>query len=87
VCFFYEKFSLALKMIQKALELDAARSVIWLQLGYCQQALGMIAVAGESFVQARELDPRCVEATMAQRQLAVPGGWERVRSWWRRLTN
>jgi len=85
IYYFYEKFSLALKMIQKALSHDAARSVVWLQLGYCQQALGMVALAGESFQQARELDPQCFKATMAQRQLAPPSVWAAVRSWWHRI--
>src|SRR5580693_8081613 len=40
IYYYYSKFSLALQMAQQALALDATRSVIWMQLGYCQSALG-----------------------------------------------
>jgi tetratricopeptide (TPR) repeat protein len=63
--FFYEKFALALKLAQTALTFDSARSVVWLQIGQCQRALGMIAPAEISFQQALQLDSRCREAELA----------------------
>jgi len=62
---YYKKFSLALQMAQQALALDAARSVVWLQLGYCQTALGLTVQATESFEQVRQLDPQNYEVTAA----------------------
>jgi tetratricopeptide (TPR) repeat protein len=62
---YYSKFSLALQMAQQALAVDAARSVVWLQLGYCQTALGLTALATESFEQVRQLDPQNREVTAA----------------------
>lgn len=55
---FYEKFSIALKYAQQALALAPSRAVVWMQLGYCQQGLGLFGPAQHSFVQARQLDPR-----------------------------
>jgi len=55
---FYDKFSLALKYAQQALALAPSRAVVWLQLGYCQQGLGLFGAAQHSFLQARQLDPR-----------------------------
>jgi tetratricopeptide (TPR) repeat protein len=63
--FYYEKFALALKLVQQALTFDATQAVVWLQLGKCQQALGMIAPAEMSFQQALQLDSRCREAEHA----------------------
>jgi tetratricopeptide (TPR) repeat protein len=59
---YYAKFALALKHAQQALACDSARAVVWLQLGCCQKALGMIALAQTSFEQALQLEPRCREA-------------------------
>src|SRR5216684_9224132 len=38
--FYYEQFALALKMLQRSIELNAGHFVLWLELGRCQQALG-----------------------------------------------
>ena len=57
IYYYNNKFSLALQMAQQAVALDAARSVIWLQLGYCQAALGLTTLANESFEQVRQLNP------------------------------
>src|SRR5207302_3210520 len=42
---FYQQFALALKLLQKAVELNAAHFLLWLELGRCQQALGLIGPA------------------------------------------
>ena len=67
--FFYNKFALALKVVQQALAFDSTRAVVWLQLGKCQQALGMNAPAEMSFQQALELDRNCREAEHALTEL------------------
>ncbi len=71
--FYYAKFALALKLIQQALTSDSTRAAVWLQLGKCQQALGMVAPAEMSFQQALELDSRCREAERALGELQQVG--------------
>jgi tetratricopeptide (TPR) repeat protein len=78
--FFYKKFALALKLIQQALAFDSARAVIWLQLGKCQQALGMNAPAEMSFQQALELDGNCRDAERALAELQNAGWFGSVRA-------
>ena len=78
--FFYAKFALALKLAQKALTCDSTRSVIWLQIGQCQQALGMIAPAEISFQQALQLDFRCREAEQALGDLKGVGWFGSLRA-------
>jgi tetratricopeptide (TPR) repeat protein len=81
----YEQFVLALKLLQQALEWNAGHFVLWLELGRCQQALGLIAPARNSFTQAEQLNPNCSEARAAQVQLVEVGFWPRLRGWSRRL--
>jgi len=73
IYYYHKKFSLALKMTQQALSQDAARCVLWLQLGYCQAALGFDTVAATSFEQALQLEPRCREASSARAKLSRVG--------------
>lgn len=87
IYFYYEKFSLALKVIQQALTLDTGQCVIWLQIGLCQQALSLVSLAGDSLEQARQLNPRCVDAAIALREMAHPSLTTRLHNWWRRLCN
>jgi tetratricopeptide (TPR) repeat protein len=56
---FYEQSAKALKFAQQALALDAARAILWQQLGRCEAALGISAKAQQSFERARELDRNC----------------------------
>lgn len=77
---FYEKFALALKLAQTALTFDSVRSVVWLQIGQCQQALGMIAPAEISFQQALQLDSRCREAEQALADLKGVGWFGSLRA-------
>jgi tetratricopeptide (TPR) repeat protein len=69
----HKKFSLALKLAQQALSQEAARAVLWLQLGRCQVALGFDTVAATSFEQALQLDPQCREAAAARAKLGRTG--------------
>ena len=82
---FHEQFVLALKLLEQALEWQAGRFVLWLELGRCQQALGLMNPARRSFAQARQLDPRSNVATTAlldlERNDTFP---ERMQGWWRR---
>src|SRR6266850_2358979 len=50
----YEHFALALKLLQQALEWNTGHFLLWLELGHCQRALGLVAPAGNSFTQARQ---------------------------------
>lgn len=73
----HRHFSLGLKYAQESMALDAARSAVWMQLGLCQQGLGLFGPAQQSFTQARELNP---DNRIAIEQLARLAnlGW---RSW------
>ena len=82
IYFYYRKFSLALKAVQQALSQDASRSVLWLQLGRCQVALGFDAVAADSFDQAVQLDPQCRDAVAAAKRSRA-GRVRRFFRWWR----
>ena len=59
---FYEQLSLALKLLQQAVELNATNFFLWFELGECQQALGLVGAARVSFTQAKELNPNFSEA-------------------------
>jgi tetratricopeptide (TPR) repeat protein len=81
----YKQFVLALKLLQKAIEWNTGHFLLWLELGRCQEALGLLGSAESSFRQARELNPGCHEAEEALTRLVSRGVTDRVRGWWRRL--
>ena len=83
--YYYEQFTLALKLLQQAIELNAAHFRLWLELGQCQQALGLLGPARNSFTQARQLNPQCPDAALALTHLASSGFSSRLRGWWRRM--
>ncbi len=85
--FFYKQFILALKLMQQAVELNATHFMLWLDLGRCQQALGLARPARHSFEQARQLNPRCEDARLELARLSGMGAGPRLRGWWRRLFN
>jgi tetratricopeptide (TPR) repeat protein len=87
VRYYYRQFALALKLLQQAVELNAAHFLLWLELGRCQQALGLAGPARHSFEQARQLKPNCLEAGQAMARLSGMGVGRRLRGWWRRLFN
>ncbi|MBU6401660.1 MAG: tetratricopeptide repeat protein [Verrucomicrobia bacterium] len=87
VYYFYEKFSLALKLASQALALETSRAVLWLQVGYCQQALGLIGAARSSFEQAQQLSPVGTPADQALIELGQIGFWRPLWSRWRRWWN
>jgi tetratricopeptide (TPR) repeat protein len=83
--YYYKQFVLALKLLQQALELNPTHFLLWLQLGQCQQALCLIGPAKASFAQARQLNPKCEEASFALTRLSGAGLGSHLRGWWRRL--
>ncbi|HEX5220891.1 MAG TPA: tetratricopeptide repeat protein [Verrucomicrobiae bacterium] len=82
--FYYEQFALALKLAQQAVELRADHFLLWLELGRCQHALGLVGAARNSYAQAIQLDPHNAEVSKAIRELAAVGPWQRLRGWWRK---
>jgi len=84
VYYYYEQFANALKVIQRAVELDALRAVVWLQLGRCQLAVGLVNPARVSFEQARQLDPAGRESGVDLTQAVHAGVWTRLLGLWRR---
>ena len=83
--YYYKQFVLALKLLQRAIELNAAHFLLWLELGQCQQALGLIGPARTSFTQAQQLYPQSQQADLALTRLSGSGLGLRLRGWWRRL--
>jgi tetratricopeptide (TPR) repeat protein len=83
--YFYQQFALALKLLQQAVELNATHFLLWLELGRCQQALGLAGPARHSFEQARQLNPTCGDAGLELARLSSLGAGARLRGWWRRL--
>jgi tetratricopeptide (TPR) repeat protein len=80
--FYYNKFAVALKLVQDALALAPANAVIWAQSARCQTALGLLDGARHSVTQALELNPRCPEAALAASEMrTMPLG----NRWWRRF--
>lgn len=81
--FYYEQFALALKLAQQAVELNASHFLLWLELGRCQHALGLVGLARASYAQAEQLEPHNADVSKAIQQLADVGPWQRLCGWWR----
>jgi Flp pilus assembly protein TadD len=71
--FYYRQFILALKLIQRAVELNPGHFMLWLEQGHCQQELGLVGPAENSFTQARQLNPHSQEADKALHQISQVG--------------
>jgi len=82
---YYKQFVLALKLLQRAIEMNSGHFVLWLQLGECQQMLGMIEPARLSFTQAQQLNPHAQEPAMALVHLDGVGFGARLRGWFHQL--
>jgi len=85
--YYYKQFVLALKLLQRAVELNSTHFLLWLELGRCQQALGLAGPARHSFEQARQLNPKCHDARLELTRLSGMGAGPRLLGWWRRLFN
>jgi Flp pilus assembly protein TadD len=83
--YYYQQFALALKLMQQALEANTSHFLLWLELGRCQQALGLAGPARHSYEQAKQLQPHHPEVIQAFRELAHIGGFARFCGWWRNL--
>jgi tetratricopeptide (TPR) repeat protein len=83
---YYEQFVLALNLLQQAVQSNPGHFLIWLDLGRCQEALGLAGAAKSSFRQALQLNRRSPLAEEALMRLTQRGAGDRVRGWWRRLT-
>jgi cytochrome c-type biogenesis protein CcmH/NrfG len=73
--------------MQQAVEWNAGHFLVWLELGRCQQALGLAGPATISFNRARELNPRSDEVRAALVAVSKTGLWLRWRGLWRQLFN
>jgi tetratricopeptide (TPR) repeat protein len=82
---FYEQFSLALKLLQQAVEGNAGNFFLWLELGHCQEALGLSGAASRSFLQAQQLNSHCQEAKAASVRMAHGGVTRQIKGWCRRI--
>lgn len=76
---YYEQFVLALKLIQKAVELNPGHFLLWLEQGLCLQRLGMVDAAEHSFSQAQQLNKHCQEAQLGLTQMSQTGWFDRLR--------
>ncbi len=83
--YYYEQFALAMKLVQKAVELNVGHFLLWLELGRCQQGVGLVTLARNSYTQAQQLNPQCTEARSALAKLSEVGFGTRLRGWWRQL--
>ena len=81
---YYEQFALALKLLQQAVELNTGHFLVWLDLGRCQQAIGLSGLARTSLTQAMQLNPQCREASLELIRVDGAGIWSRIRGWLRR---
>ena len=87
VRYYYEQFAVALKLMQQAVEWNAAHFLVWLELGRCQLALGLTGPATTSFNRARELNPRSDDVRAAMLNVSKAGLWLRLCGWCRQLFN
>jgi tetratricopeptide (TPR) repeat protein len=81
---YYEQFAIALKLLQQAVELRADHFLLWLELGQCQQALGLLTPARKSLGIARQLNPDCPGISIKLASLSNVGMGARLRDWMRR---
>jgi tetratricopeptide (TPR) repeat protein len=79
------QFSLALRNLQQAVQLNPGHFLPWLEQGRCQQALGLENAARKSFTQACELNRQSRDAAEALSNLSERGSGNRLLGWWRRL--
>jgi tetratricopeptide (TPR) repeat protein len=84
--YYYHQFALALKLVQQAVELNATHFLLWLELGRCQQALGLLGLARTSYGQALQLNSESRAAKEALANLSASGFGQRLRGLWRRLS-
>jgi tetratricopeptide (TPR) repeat protein len=79
---YYRQFALALKLFQQAVEWNAGHFVVWLELGRCQQSLGLAGAAKNSFEQVRQLNPGFRIDLRPVSGHGSAGLWQRLMAWW-----
>jgi tetratricopeptide (TPR) repeat protein len=79
---YYRQFAVALKLLQQAVEWNAGHFNLWLELGYCQQSLGLSGAAKVSFSQARQLNPECRFQSRPRLGQHSASPWQRLIAWW-----
>lgn len=84
--YYYQQFVLGLKLIQQAVEMNATHFLLWIELGQCQRALGLIGPARSSYAQAQQLNPQSRAVKAAMTELTTSGLAQRLRGMWRRFT-
>jgi cytochrome c-type biogenesis protein CcmH/NrfG len=72
---------LAMNLLQQAIEWNAGQFLLWLELGRCQQAVGLLTAAQRSFSQAKQINPDSQEAARALTLLSHTGIFARMRAW------
>ena len=76
---YYEQFALALKLVQRAVELNPGHFLVWLVQGQCQHALGLVGAAENSLKQALELNPRHAPSEAVLGKISQMGTFARLR--------
>jgi tetratricopeptide (TPR) repeat protein len=76
--FYYQQFAMALKLLQQAVSWKADHFLLWLELGLCQKALGLVGPARDSLGLARQLNPQCSEISLHLARLSQVGLWQRL---------
>ena len=74
-----------MKLLEQAVEWNAGHFLLWLDLGQCQQALGLIGPARHSFSQARQLNPQSMRPARARPAFRNRPGPAARRGLWRRF--
>ncbi len=65
-------------MAEQALS-NQSQGAVWLQLGLCQQALGLLGAAQNSFDQATQFESSSPEAELALASLSQSGFWTELK--------
>lgn len=81
--YYYEQFALALKLFQEAVEWNTGHFLLWLELGRCQGAVGLVTLARTSYTQAQQLNPHYSETRDALTRLSEVGFLARLGGWCR----
>jgi hypothetical protein len=72
-------------LIQQAIEWNTGHFLLWLELGRCQQALGLTGAATTSLKRARELNPQSDAVRAALLKVSKTGLRLRLSGWCRKL--
>ena len=85
--YYYEEFALALKLLQEAVEWNSTHFLLWLELGRCQDAVGLVNAARNSFGVAQQLNPQCQAVRSALTKLEEGGWFRRFCGWIRSFSH